>query len=327
MQNRICQILEIEYPIIQGGMTRVSDALLVAAVSNGGGLGVIGTGSMSAEMLREEIKKTRMLTNKPFGVNLIRQDPKFDEQMKVVLEERPAVVTLGAIDRAEVIGVFKGAGIRVLPVVSTVVMARRCVQNGADAIIAEGSEAGGHIGDTTTMVLVPLIVDALRSDDGAVDSIPVVAAGGIADGRGMAAVFALGAEGIQMGTRFVCATECRVHPNVQEKFVKVGDRATVVMGKDIGLPVRAIKNRLTEEYSQYERDCLDPDHECTKMDVENFGLGKLREAMQEGNIKDGSLMAGQGVALVHKIQPAADIIREIREEATMIATKLPQMTW
>jgi enoyl-[acyl-carrier protein] reductase II len=317
--NRICEILRIAKPIIQGGMTRVSDASLVSAVSNGGGLGIIGTGSMSAEMLREEIRKTYELTNEPFGVNLIRQDPRFDEQMMVVLEERPAVVTLGAIDKTEVIGVFKEAGIKVLPVVSTVVMARRCYQYGADAIIAEGSEAGGHIGDTTTMVLVPLVFDALRSDDEGQDSIPVIAAGGIVDGRGMAAAFALGAEGVQIGTRFVCATECSVHPAIKEKFISVGDRATVVMGKDIGLPVRAIKNRLTKEYRQYELDCLDPNHECTKMDVENFGLGKLREAMQEGNVKDGSMMAGQGAALVRKIQPAAEIIHEVYEEATSIA--------
>ncbi len=322
--NRVCEMLGIIVPIIQGGMTRVSDASLVSAVSNGGGLGIIGTGSMSAEMLREEFRKTRMLTTKPFGVNLIRQDPKFDEQMRVVLEERPAVVTLGAIDRTEVIGVLKEAGIRVLTVVSTVVMARRCYQYGADAIIAEGSEAGGHIGDTTTMVLVPLIVDALRSDNEGQDPIPVIAAGGIADGRGMVAAFALGAEAVQIGTRFVCATECSVHPAIKEKFIKAGDRATVVMGKDIGLPVRAIKNRLTKEYSQYERDCLDPSHECTKMDVENFGLGKLREAMQEGNIKDGSMMAGQGVALVHKVQPAAKIIEEIADEATAVAFGLPR---
>lgn len=313
MPNRICELLEIDHPIIQGGMTWVSDAILAAAVSNGGGLGVIGAGAMPAGLLREEINKARRLTREPFGVNLIMINPEFEQQMEVLLEERPPVVTLGAVQNTAVIPALKDAGIKVLPVVAAVAMARRAEQQGADAIIAEGSEAGGHIGETTTMVLTPLVSRAVE--------VPVVAAGGIVDGASLLAAFALGAEGVQMGTRFVCAAECTVHEAVKEKYIKSGDRATVVTARSIGYPVRTIKNKLANLYSEWEKDYIKG--ERSAMEIENLGLGKLREAMREGNVRDGSLMAGQCVAMVEKVQPAAEIISEIIGEAERAAAELP----
>lgn len=312
MPNRICELLEIEHPIIQGGMTWVSDASLAAAVSNGGGLGLLGAGAMPAELLRQEIDKTRQLTDKPFGVNLIMITHEFEQQLEVVLEQKPPVITLGAVRSASVIPMLKEAGIKVLPVVAAVAMARRCEQNGADAIVAEGSEAGGHIGETTTMVLTPLVSRAVE--------VPVVAAGGIVDGASLVAAFVLGAEGVQMGTRFVCATECTVHDAIKEKFLKSGDRATVVTARSIGYPVRSIKNKLANHYTEWEKDFLAGKR--TAEDVESLGLGKLREAMREGNVRDGSMMAGQCVALVDRVQPAAEIIAELVAEAEQVAAEL-----
>ncbi|MHB0866319.1 MAG: nitronate monooxygenase [Thermoleophilia bacterium] len=312
MSNRICELLEIEHPIIQGGMTWVSDASLAAAVSNGGGLGLLGAGSMPAELLRQEIDKTRQLTDKPFGVNLIMITHEFEQQLEVVLDMKPQVITLGAVQNASVIPVLKEAGIKVLPVVAAVAMARRFEQNGADAIVAEGSEAGGHIGETTTMVLTPLVSRAVE--------VPVVTAGGIVDGASLVAAFVLGAEGVQMGTRFVCATECTVHDAVKERFIKSGDRATVVTARSIGYPVRSIKNKLANHYAEWEKDFLAGKR--TAEEVESLGLGKLREAMREGNVRDGSMMAGQCVALVDKVQPAAEIIAELVTEAETVAAEL-----
>lgn len=314
MNNRICELLEIEHPVIQGGMTWVSDAVLAAAVSNGGGLGTIGAGAMPAGMLREEIDKARQLTDRPFGVNLIMINPEFEKQLDVLVQERPAVVSLGAIQSTAVITRLKAAGIKVLPVVASVAMARRSVQHGADAIVAEGSEAGGHIGETTTMVLTPLVSRAVE--------VPVVAAGGIVDGVSLVAAFVLGAEGVQMGTRFVCASECTVHAAVKEKFIKAGDRATVVTARSIGYPVRTLKNRLAGLYDEWEKEFLTGKRQA--MDIENLGLGKLREAMREGNVKDGSMMAGQDVALVDTIEPAAKIISRIISEAEEVAAGLPE---
>lgn len=312
MTNRVCELLEIDHPIIQGGMSWVSDASLAAAVSNGGGLGIIGAGAMPPEILREEIARTRELTDRPFGVNMIMINPEFGDQLEVVMKEKPAVLTLGAVQSTTVIPDIKAKGIKVLPVIAAVAMARRAEQHGADAVIAEGCEAGGHIGETTTMVLTPLIS---RSVD-----IPVLAAGGIVDGATMVAAFALGAEGVQMGTRFVCATECTVHEAVKEKFIKAGDRATVVTARAIGYPVRSIKNKLASNYVDLERDFLLGKRSVEE--IERYGLGKLREAMREGNVKDGSMMAGQDVALVERIQPAAEIISEIVAEAESEAEKL-----
>lgn len=312
MTNRVCELLETEHPIIQGGMSWVSDASLAAAVSNGGGLGVIGAGTMPPEALREEIIRTRELTDKPFGVNMIMINPEFGDQLDVVLKEKPAVITLGAVQSTTIIPEIREKGIRVLPVVAAVAMARRAEQHGADAIIAEGSEAGGHIGETTTMVLTPLISRSVE--------IPVLAAGGIVDGATLVAAFALGAEGVQMGTRFVCATECTAHEAVKEKFIKAGDRATVVTARAIGYPVRSIKNKLSAKYADLERDFLLGKRSVEE--IERYGLGKLREAMREGNVRDGSMMAGQDVALVDRIQPAGEIISEIVAEAEAEAGRL-----
>ncbi len=306
--SKVCKLLGIKHPIIQGGMARVSEAGLAAAVSNGGGLGVIGAGAMSADHLREEIRKARSLTDKPFGVNLIANSHSshLSKRVDVVLTEKPAAVTLGAIDRVDIISSFKEAGIRVLTVVSTVAMAKRCVQYGADAIIAEGTEAGGHIGTTTTMVLIPLLYDALYPVDVDVEYAPLIAAGGIATGHQMAAALMLGAEGVQIGTRFVCATECNVHPAVKEKFIKARDRATVVTGK---VPIRSIKNRLTDNYAEISAGIADG--KIDPGELESFEYGKLELAMQDGNVREGYLMAGQCVALIHKEQRAAEIIKEI----------------
>ena len=313
MSNRVCELLEIEHPILQGGMTWVSDAGLAAAVSNGGGLGIIGAGAMPAELLREEVRKARELTNRPFGVNLIMINPELEQQVSVLLAEKPPVVTLGAVTSTSIIPKLKEAGSKVLPVVAAVAMARRAAQQGADAIIAEGEEAGGHIGGTTTMVIMPLVSRAV--------DVPVIAAGGISGGAAVVAAFALGAEGVQMGTRFVCAEECPVHDEVKNKYVKAGDRATVVTARTVGYPVRAIKNRLANLYDQWEKDYLSG--KCTAEDIENLGLGKLREAMCDGNVKDGSMMAGQCVALVDKVQPAAAIIAEVVAEAEEVAAAMP----
>ncbi len=301
MANRVCELLDIEYPILQGGMTWVSDAGLAAAVSEGGGLGIIGAGAMPADVLREEIHRARELTSYPFGVNMIMINPQIEEQVGVVLEEKPPVVTLGAVQGTGVITELKDAGITVIPVVAAVAIARRAEKAGADAVVAEGEEAGGHIGGTTTMVLTPLVSRAVR--------IPVIAAGGISDGVSMLAAFVLGAEGVQMGTRFVCATECSVHEEVKKKYIKAGDRATVVTARAVGYPVRALKNKLAAIYAEKEKEFMAG--KCTAMDVENLGLGKLREAMREGNVRDGSMMAGQCVALVDREQPAAEIIAEV----------------
>ncbi len=313
MSNRICDLLEIEHPIIQGGMTWVSDANLAAAVSNGGGLGIIGAGAMPPEMLREEIIKARELTSKPFGVNMIMITLEFEQQLEVIMAEKPPVVTLGAVQNTAVIPALKEKGIKVLPVAAAVAIARRAEQHGADAIIAEGSESGGHIGETTTMVLTPLITKAVDA--------PVIAAGGIVNGAALVAAFALGAEGVQMGTRFVCASECTVHEDVKQKFIKSGDRATVVTARAVGYPVRAIKNKLAGIYAEREKEFLLG--KCTAEDIESMGLGKLREAMREGNIRDGSMMAGQCVAMVDRVQPAAEIISEIVAEAEAVAAELP----
>lgn len=295
MENRLCKLLGIEYPVIQGGMAWVATAELAAAVSNGGGLGLIAAGGAPADVVREQIRKCRELTDKPFGVNVMLMSPFAEEVMQVVIEEKPAVVATGAGNPGKYMEALKAAGIKVLPVIASVAMAQKMEKMGADAIIAEGTEAGGHIGEITTMCLIPQVVDAV--------SVPVVAAGGIADVRGAVAAFALGADGIQVGTRFICSDECIAHENYKNAVLKAKDRDAVVTGRSTGAPVRALKNKLTREYQRLEKE------NASFEEIEQLGVGGLRRAFAEGDVQMGSLMAGQSAAMVHKIEPCADIIR------------------
>ena len=294
--NRICELLGIEYPIIQGGMAWVATAELAAAVSNAGGLGLIAAGGAPADVVREQIKKARTLTDKPFGVNVMLMSPFSDEVMEVVIEEKPAVVATGAGNPGKYIERLKEAGIKIMPVIASVAMAKRMEKAGADAVVAEGTEAGGHIGELTTMVLTPQVVDAV--------SIPVVSAGGYADSRGTKAAFALGADGIQVGTRFICSTECIAHENYKNAVLKAKDRDAVVTGRSTGAPVRALKNKLTKEYQRLEKEGASAE------EIEQLGVGGLRRAFQDGDIENGSLMAGQSAAMVHEIQPCAEIVKD-----------------
>lgn len=299
MKNRLCELLGIEYPVIQGGMAWVATAELAAAVSNGGGLGLIAAGGAPADVVREQIKKCRELTDKPFGVNVMLMSPFAEDVMNVIMEEKPAVVATGAGNPGKYMEGLKAAGIKVLPVIASVAMAQRMEKMGADAIIAEGTEAGGHIGEITTMCLIPQIADAV--------SVPVVAAGGIADARGAVAAFALGADGIQVGTRFICSNECIAHENYKNAVLKAKDRDAVVTGRSTGAPVRALKNKLTKEYQRLEKE------NAPFEEIEKLGVGGLRRAFEEGDVQMGSLMAGQSAAMVHKIEPCADIIRSYFE--------------
>lgn len=297
MKTRICELLGIEYPVIQGGMAWVATAELAGAVSEAGGLGIIAAGGAPAEVVKEEIKKAREITKKPFGVNVMLMSPYADDVMNMLLEEKPAVVITGAGNPGKYIKPLKEAGIKVIPVVASVALAKKMEKSGADAVIAEGTEAGGHIGELTTMVLVPQVSDAVE--------IPVVAAGGIADGRGMVAAFALGAEGIQVGTKFICAEECIAHENYKQAVIKARDRDAVVTGRSTGAPVRALKNKLTKEYERLEKEG------ATMEEIEALGVGGLRRAFLEGDTEMGSLMAGQSAAMVTEIKTCKEIILEL----------------
>lgn len=308
IKTELCELLGIEHPIIQGGMAWVATAELVSAVSNAGGLGVIGAGQMPPNVLREEIRRTKAMTSKPFGVNMMLLHPDIDELFKVVLEERVPVVTTGAGNPGAYVPSLKEKGIKVLPVVPSVALAKRMERIGADAVIAEGTESGGHVGELTTIVLVPQVADAV--------GIPVVAAGGIADGRGYAAALALGAKGVQIGTRFVCAEECTAHENYKRAIIQAKDRDTVVCGRSTGHPVRAIKNKLTREFERLEKRGAPPE------ELDKLGTGKLRAAVKDGDVEWGSVMAGQCAGLVSKIQPAAEIIMELTAEAEKIMSDM-----
>lgn len=308
IRTRLCDLLGIDYPIIQGGMAWVSTAELVAAVSNGGGLGIIGAGQMPTDMLRQQIRKAKELTDKPFGVNLMLLTPHIDELIQVSLEERVPVITTGAGNPGAFINKFKAIGTKVIPVIPSIALAQRMEKAGADAVIAEGTEAGGHIGELTTMVLVPQVVDAV--------SIPVIAAGGIADGRGLAAALALGAAGVQVGTRFICATECTVHRNWKQKVLAAKDRDATVTGRSTGHPVRVLKNKLTREFDRMEKEGASVE------ELENFGTGKLRLAAVEGDVEHGSVMAGQSAGLVKTEMPASAIIQEMMADAEKTVGKL-----
>lgn len=297
IKTRICELIKIEYPIFQGGMAWVSTGELVAAVSESGGLGIIGSGQAPADWLREEIRKVKAVTKKPYGVNVMLMSPFVDEVMQVILEERVPVITTGAGNPGKYVPMLKEVGTKIIPVVASVALAKRLERAGVDALIAEGMESGGHIGEIGTFPLVPQVVDAVK--------IPVIAAGGIVDGRGLVAALALGAEGVQMGTRFMCAEECTISPRIKDKIINAKDRATVITGRSTGHPVRCLDNVFTREIEQHEREGM------PAADLEKLGVGRLRLAMVEGDIQNGSIMAGQVAGAVQRIEPAAHIIQDI----------------
>lgn len=307
MKTRITELLGIRYPIIQGGMAWVAEHRLAAGVSEAGGIGLIGAGGAPASFVREEIRQAKELTDKPFGVNVMLMNPEADEIAKVVVEEGVKVVTTGAGNPGKYMAMWKEAGIRVIPVVASSAMAKMMERAGADAVVAEGMESGGHIGSLTTMALVPQVVDAV--------SIPVVAAGGIGDGRGLAAALMLGAEGVQMGTRFVVAKESIVHANYKEKLLKAKDIDSEVTGMSTGHPVRSLRNKMTKEYLRLEKEG------ASFEELEKLGLGALRRAVMEGDVVNGTVMAGQIAGMITKEQTCLEMIEEIMEQAVELLQK------
>ncbi len=301
METRITKLLGIRYPIIQGGMAWVAEHHLAAAVSNAGGMGLIGAGGAPASFVREEIRKAKEITDQPFGVNIMLMNPEADEIAKVVVEEGVKVVTTGAGNPGKYMAMWKEAGVRVIPVIASVAMAKMMERSGADAVVAEGTESGGHIGAATTMTLVPQVADAVR--------IPVIAAGGIGDGRGLAAAMMLGAEAVQMGTRFLVAKESVIHENYKKKVIAARDIDSEVTGLSHGHPVRQLRNAMTREYLKLEKEGA-PFEE-----LEQLTLGALRKAVVEGDTVNGTLMAGQIAGLVSREQTCAEMIQEIMEQA------------
>lgn len=297
MDKTLCKLLQIQYPIIQGGMAWVATAELAAAVSNAGGLGVIGAANMPPDALQAEIKKTKAMTAKPFGVNIMLMSPFASDVMQVVIDEKIPVVTTGAGNPGEYIPALKAIGTKVIPVVASVALAVRLERIGVDAIIAEGLESGGHVGEVTTIVLVPQVVDAV--------TVPVIAAGGIADARGIVAAFALGAKGVQIGTRFVASSECVAHANYKEAILKAKDRSTVLTGLSTGHPVRVIENKLARDFLTLER------RGASLEEFGNLGAGKLRAAACDGDVIHGSVMVGQISGLIQEIKPVRAIIEDI----------------
>lgn len=310
LKTAICQLFGIEYPIIQGGMTYLGNAELVAAVSNARGLGILGTGSAPPDWIREQIGLARMLTDRPFGVNIMLRSPFVAEVVRVIIEEEVPIVATGGGDPSIYIPELTQAGLKIMPVVCNVDMAKRLESLGVDAVVAEGMESGGHIGEITTMALVPQIVDHVR--------IPVVAAGGIADGRGLVAALALGAQAIQMGTRFICATECIAHPSFKERILKANDRATTIIGQSTGHPVRCLENELTQKFLAMERAS------ASEEELEQFSKRKLYLGVIEGDVNHGLLMAGQVASMLREVKPAEEIIQQVIAEAEAIMAKFSQ---
>lgn len=304
MKTAITELLNIEAPVIQGGMAWVAEHCLAAAVSEAGGLGIIGAASAPAQWVREQIRLVKEKTEKPFGVNIMLMSPYADEVAKVVVEEQVPVVTTGAGSPEKYMKMWKEAGIKVIPVVASVALAKRMERCGADALVAEGTEAGGHIGENTTMVLVPQIADAVK--------IPVIAAGGVADGRGMAAAFMLGAQGVQIGTRFVASVEAQVHENYKNYIVKAKDIDSRVTGRSTGHPVRALRNQMTKLYLEKEQEGV-PFEE-----LELLTLGSLRKAVVDGDVVNGSVMAGQSAAMIHDVLPCKEIIEKLLAQAEAV---------
>ena len=308
MKTRITELLGIEYPIIQGGMAWVAESHLAAAVSAAGGLGLIGGANAPAEVIRNYIREVKAVTDKPFGVNVMLMSPYADEVAKVIVEEGVKVVTTGAGHPEKYMEMWKAAGIKVIPVVASVALAKRMERYGADAVVAEGTESGGHIGEATTMTLVPQVVDAV--------SIPVIAAGGIGDGRGIAAAFMLGAEAVQMGTRFLVAKECTVHQNYKDRVLKAKDIDSTVTGRTHGHPVRCLRNQMTREYVKLENEGKSFE------ELEYLTLGTLRKAVQEGDVTNGTVMAGQIAGMVSKEQTCKEMIDEMMAQAeTLLGRK------
>ena len=302
IHTEICDLLGIEYPIFQGGMAWVSDASLAGAVSNAGGLGIIAGMNSNGEQLSEQIRKIREITNKPYGVNVMLMSPYADEVAQVVGEEKVPVVVTGAGLPSKYIKTWVENGLKVVPVVPSVAIARMCERMGACAVVAEGGESGGHVGDLTTMALTPQVVDAVK--------IPVLAAGGIGDGRGVAAALMLGAKGVQVGTRFLVATECTIHENYKQRVLKAKDIETIVTGRRLGHPVRGLKSPVTRRMQDLEYSA-----DFTAEEFEKMGVGAMRKAAREGDEQNGSFMCGQIAGLVNKEQPAAEIIREMFAQA------------
>lgn len=310
IRSEICEMLGIQYPVLQGGMAWIADGKLAAAVSNGGGLGIIAAGNAPGEYVREQIRLARSLTANPIGVNIMLMSPFADDIAQIVIEEKVEVITTGAGNPSKYMKGWKESEIRVIPVVASVAMAKLMTRLGASALIAEGGESGGHVGELTTMVLIPLICDATP--------LPVIAAGGIADGRGVAAALMLGACGVQMGTRFLSASECTIHPVYKEKIMKATDLCTMVTGKRLGHPVRSLRTPFSRNYAKAEYGGM-PDEE-----LEALATGALRLAVKEGDNEKGCFLSGQVAAMVKKEQPAAEIIKEVIEEAEPILLRASQ---
>lgn len=310
IKSAICEMLGIEYPVFQGGMAWIADGKLAAAVSNGGGLGIISAVNATGDHLRQQIRFAKSITNKPIGVNVMLLSRFADEVARIVIEEEVEVVTTGAGNPSKYIKEWLAADIKVIPVVASVAMAKLMTRLGASALIAEGGESGGHVGELTTMVLVPQVCDAT--------TLPVIAAGGIADGRGVAAAFMLGAQAVQMGTRFLSANECTIHPTYREKILKATDLCTMVTGKRLGHPIRSLRTQFARDYSNAEYGGM-PDEE-----LEALGKGSFMLAVQEGNNEKGCFLSGQIAAMVKKEQPAAEIVKEVIEEAESILLQASQ---
>lgn len=308
----ICKMLNIKYPIFQGGMAQISDAGLAAAVSEAGGLGIIASGNNPPEFVKLEIHKIKKLTNKPFGVNVMLLSPHAKEVSELLIEEKVPVIITGAGNPGKYMKMWKEAGIKVIPVVPSVAFAKHFEKLGADAVICEGTEAGGHVGELTTMCITPQVADAVK--------IPVIAAGGVGDGRGIAAAFSLGAQGVQVGTRFILATECSVHQNYKDKIKNANDTDTAVTGRKTGHPVRVLKNKLVSKFKELEKN------HASIEEMEEFGRGKLYKAAVEGDVDYGSVMSGQIAGLVNKEQSCEEIITEMFEQAENIMNNLKFMT-
>ena len=304
MKTRITELLGIEYPIIQGGMAWVAEYHLAAAVSNAGGLGLIGAASAPVEVIREQIHKTRELTDRPFGINVMLMNPNADDVAQLIVDEGIRVVTTGAGNPSKYIPMWKEAGVKIIPVVASVAMAKLMERAGADALVAEGMESGGHIGSATTMTLVPQVVDAVQ--------IPVIAAGGIGDGRGLAAAFMLGAEAVQIGTRFCVAEEAITHANYKERIIKAKDIDTAVTGTSHGHPIRCLRNNMTKEYLRLEQEGAGFE------ELEYLTLGSLRNAVMDGDVMNGTVMAGQIAGMISKIQSCDEIIQEIIASGALV---------